>query len=116
MLKRDVISLSSISLAKGESMPCKKITIHIETYVFKVKKAIFQLNKQHGFAVTHLFVTILPSSLANCHPLFSRGKWILQAGVIFFFAFLENSKFVPLNAEDPRYGPPISHGVTAVGI
>jgi len=23
---------------------------------------------------------------------------------------VEDSKFVPLNAEDPTYGPPVSHG------
>jgi hypothetical protein len=23
---------------------------------------------------------------------------------------VEDSKFVPINTEDPRYGPPVSHG------
>ncbi|KAF3968029.1 hypothetical protein CMV_008042 [Castanea mollissima] len=28
---------------------------------------------------------------------------------------IEDSKFVPLNAEDPRYGPPVSSGFIVIG-
>ncbi|KAE9589869.1 hypothetical protein Lalb_Chr21g0313491 [Lupinus albus] len=29
---------------------------------------------------------------------------------------VEDSKFVPLNSEDPSYGPPVSHGLITVGL
>jgi len=37
------------------------------------------------------------------------------AQILFYHAGLpnelvEDSKFVPINVEDPRYGPPVSHG------
>ncbi|MCH99952.1 hypothetical protein A2U01_0020967, partial [Trifolium medium] len=69
----------------------------------------FRMPPSSCYSLSHVS---MPSSSFSCSSFNSNKlKWIQRVSSEELpNELVEDSKFVPINAEDPRYGPPVSHG------